>query len=469
MKLTSYGAAEGVTGSCHLLEVGGKRVLLDCGIFQGNRGPSEKNEPPFPFDPASIDYLVVSHAHLDHIGRIPLLVREGFAGKILSNRPTYELARLSLLDSVNILDYEARRANKRRKEGEPRIQPLFTEEDVFDAVECWDSHMAYNSWQDVCKGVKLRLHDAGHILGSSFLEFQLSDGPNKSKFVFSGDLGNIDKPIIRDPQPCPKTDFLLLESTYGDREHRSFADSVAEIEEIICRTIKHGNVLIPSFALERAQELIYVLYLAWRDGRIPRETRIYLDSPMAINATGIFKRHKDYYDEHALDLYDRGEDPFDFPALTYTRHSRESAKLNSITKGAVILAGSGMCTGGRILDHLRHNLGRSNTALVFCGFQSKGTLGRRLVDGAKSITIRGDVITCEASIHTVNGFSGHAGQSTMTDWARGANPEQIYLVHGEEGAKETFAKHLKSELPQSDVNVMDFARSIALTSQPVQA
>lgn len=466
MKVTSFGAAEGVTGSCHLIEAAGRRILLDCGMFQGGQGAREKNEPPLPFEPSSIDALIVSHAHLDHIGRIPLLVKEGFDGRILSNRPTYELARLSLLDAANIQDYEARRANRRRKEGEPKVVPIFDEEDIFEAMNKWDSHLNYREWREVFRGIRIRLHDAGHILGSSFVEVEVEEGLEKRTLIYSGDLGNTDKPIIRDPSDPPRADLVLLESTYGNRDHRSFKDTVLELEETICEIFAGGgNAVIPTFALERAQELIYVLYLAWRDGRIPREVKIFLDSPMAISATGIFKRHEGYFDEHALQLLDGGEDPFDFPAITYTRHSRDSVKINSIRSGAVILAGSGMVTGGRVLDHLRHNLHRPECGVIFCGFQASGTLGRRIIEGAPTVRIHGHTVESRAKIHTINGFSGHAGQTDMTGWVEQTGADRIYLVHGEQGVKESFAEHLRQALPGAQVELMEFGKSVYLAKE----
>jgi metallo-beta-lactamase family protein len=470
MKVTSFGAAEGVTGSCHLIEAAGRRILLDCGMFQGGQSAREKNEPPMPFDPTSIDAVVVSHAHLDHIGRIPLLVKEGFEGRIFSNRPTYELSRLSLLDAANIQDYEARRLNRRRKEDEPKILPIYDEGDIFDAVDRWDSHLGYGEWRELFRGIRVRLHDAGHILGSAFVEVELTENGQKQTLLYSGDLGNTNKPIIRDPAPPPRADLVLLESTYGNRDHRSFEDTVLELEESIRAIYESGgNAIIPTFALERAQELIYVLYLAWRDGRIPRDIRIFLDSPMAISATGIFRRHEGYFDEHALELLDGGEDPFNFPAITYTRHSRESFKINSVRSGAIILAGSGMVTGGRVLDHLRHNLGRPECGVVFCGFQAAGTLGRRIIEGANQVTIHGHVIDSRAKIHTINGFSGHAGQSDMTAWVEKTGADRIFLVHGEEDVKDAFAAHLRQTLPGADVGTMAFGHSVDLLGAPTPA
>lgn len=456
MYITSYGAAEGVTGSCHLLEVGSSRVLLDCGIFQG-RGTREKNEPPFPFDPSAIDHVIVSHAHLDHIGRLPLLFKEGFRGKVWSTRATYELARLSLLDSASVLDHDARQRNRNRAEGEPKIVPIYDEEDVLDLVELWKPALYYDEQTVITAGVSVIPHDAGHILGSSFLQFELREGPELVRFTFSGDLGNINKPIIGDPKPGVPSDIVMLESTYGNRNHRPFSESVSELETAIRETFaRGGNVVIPSFALERAQELLYVLYEGWRGGRIPDTARIFLDSPMAISATRIFERHTDLFDADALALHAQGGDPFDFDALRYTRATRDSMEINHLRKNAIILAGSGMVTGGRVIHHLRHNLLRSECSVVFIGFQAEGTTGRQIINGAKFATLHGQSIPVEAQIYTVNGFSGHAGQSALTDWAKQSQANKVLLVHGEQDVKQEFRTHLQQATDARSIDIMPF-------------
>ncbi len=457
MYITSYGAAEGVTGSCHLLEVGDQKVLLDCGIFQG-RSAREKNEPPFAFDPASLHHVVISHAHLDHIGRLPLLFKEGFRGTIWSTRATFELARLSLLDSANVMAYDARRRNRNLQEGEPEIEPIYDEEDVLDLLELWTRRFEYREAIKISDGVTVTAHDAGHILGSSFLQFELREGTELVRFTFSGDLGNVDKPIVRDPQPGIASDIIMLESTYGDRDHRPFSESVLQLEEAIRETMKRGgNVVIPTFALERAQELLYVLYEAWHAARIPDDVRIFLDSPMAISATRIFERHTDLFDVDALNLRARGGDPFQFGALSYTRDAKESMAINHINKGAIILAGSGMITGGRVIHHLRHNLLRKESSVVFIGFQAEGTPGRRIVDGADFVTLHGQSLPVEAQVYTVNGFSGHAGQRELTTWANETGAKTMLLVHGETSAKQAFKRHLEVKTDALDVQVMPLA------------
>ena len=456
MYITSYGAAEGVTGSCHLLEVGATRMLVDCGIFQG-RGAHEKNEPPFPFDPSKIDHVVISHAHLDHIGRLPLLFKEGFRGKVWSTRATFELARLSLLDSAKVIGYDVRRRNRKLADGEEKIEPIYDEEDVLDLIDLWTGSFDYEKQTAIAEGIAVTPHDAGHILGSTFLQFELREGPELVRFTYSGDLGNLNKPLMHDPSPGVPSDILMLESTYGNRDHRPFADSVYELETAIRETMKRGgNVVIPTFALERAQELLYVLYEAWRAARIPEKVRIFLDSPMAISATRIFERHTDLFDAEALHLHAKGGDPFDFPALEYTRETRDSMRINQIRSGAIILAGSGMVTGGRVTHHLRHNLLREESSVVFIGYQAAGTTGRHIVDGADFVTLHGQSIPIEAHRYTINGFSGHAGQREMTEWAKQTSAKQVLLVHGDPDVKVEFKKHLDTKIDAREIDVMQF-------------
>lgn len=457
MYITSYGAAEGVTGSCHMLEVGGTRLLLDCGMFQGGRDIREKNEPPFPFDPRDVDYVLISHAHLDHIGRLPLLWKQGFRGTIISNRATFELARLSLLDCAGVLASDAKRRNRKRKEGEEKVEPIFDEEDVLDTIEHWTKFVHYHERSEICPGVVMTQWDAGHILGSSFLELDLTEGSDNLRFMFSGDLGNLNKPIINDPEKAPEADVVMLESTYGNRDHRPFADSVVELEQAICETYERGgNCVIPTFALERAQELLYVLYEGWKHGRIPDDVKIYLDSPMAISATRIYERHPNLFDAETLRLHAAGGDPFDFDPLQYTRATKDSMRINHVRHGALILAGSGMVTGGRVLHHLRHNLLREECSVIFIGYQASNTTGRKIVDGADFVTLHGQSIPVRAQVYTINGFSGHAGQSELTKWAVESAAKNILLVHGEPEVKEEFAAHLRQKTEARSVDVMPF-------------
>lgn len=438
-------------------------MLIDCGIFQGGRGAREKNEPPFPFDPASVDHVVISHAHLDHIGRLPLLWKEGFRGTVWSTRATFELARLSLLDSAGVLASNAARANRRREDDEPKIVPIYDEEDVLDLVELWGGSFEYHEPAEICEGVRVTARDAGHILGSAFLEFSLSEGDETVRFTFSGDLGNVNKPIIRDPEAATAADIVMLESTYGDRDHRPFVETVSELERAINETWERGgNVVIPTFALERAQELLYVLYEAWKGGRIPARSRIFLDSPMAISATRIFERHPDLFDTETLHLHADGGDPFDFAALEYTRATKDSMRINHIRRGAIILAGSGMVTGGRVLHHLRHNLLRQESSVVFIGYQASNTTGRSIVEGAPFVTLHGQSVPIRSHVYTINGFSGHAGQSELTKWAQQTGAKKIVLVHGERDVKERFAEHLRANTDAEAVEIQRFGEPLEL-------
>ena len=466
LTLTSYGAADGVTGSCHLLEIANTwRVLLDCGIFQGRRSERDRNQPPFPFDPSSIDALVVSHAHLDHIGRIPLLYKEGFRGRILSTRATYDLARISMLDSARIMDSDATRANRRRAPDEPLATPLYDEQDVLDVIDMWQDTVGYHQALTIEDALEVTMHDAGHILGSAFLELDCEIGAKRAKLLFSGDLGNVDKPIIQDPNRPPEADFVLMESTYGNRDHRPFEASREELVTIVRETIENqGNVLIPSFAMERSQELLYVLHDAIVAGKIPQHATIYLDSPMAIDATRIFTRHPDCYDAETVQLAKDGLNPFQFKNLHYTRHTQDSMRINDHRSGAIIIAGSGMLTGGRILHHIKHNIHRPECALIFCGYQAEGTLGRRMLQGANEVRIYGNSYPVHLQLHTINGFSGHAGQQTLTQWAEHTRAPHIALVHGEQDVKQTFASHLATSTSAArQIDIMPFAKPLDLS------
>lgn len=443
---TSFGAAREVPGSCHLIEYGDRRLLIDCGVFQGPNS-RRRNEPPFPFDPASIDVVIVTHAHLDHIGRLPLLVKEGFDGRIVSSRATYELARLSLADSVSVMASDIRRENRRRRRrGESDfVEPLYDEHDVFETVDRWDANLQYEQPRQLTPGIELTSFEAGHILGACSLLLDFSGDAGSMRIAVSGDIGDDDRLLVCDPDQAPAADLAVIESTYGDRDHRSQPDSIDELEMIIRDTFERGgNVIIPTFALERAQELLYLLHQAWTGDRIPSSSRIFLDSPMAINATGIYRRHLHLLNDTARAEFDDDCDPFAFDALTYTRSTQESARINAIQSGAVILAGSGMVTGGRVLDHLRHNLARPESSVVFVGYQAEGTTGRRIVDGADTVRIHGRPIQPRASIHTIGGFSAHAGQSKLVEWVDQTGADEAFLVHGEQRSMEPLADKLKA-------------------------
>ncbi len=443
MKITFCGAAGTVTGSCHLVEVGGLRLLLDCGLFQGGHEREDLNRTPFPFDPKGIDAVLLSHAHLDHAGRLPLLVREGFSGKILCTAPTAEIAKLMLADSAHLQVEEASyRARKARRRGEAAEPPLYDMADVLRCVELFRPVRGYDEPQKLNDRVSCVFHDAGHILGSAAIELRTSNG----SLLFSGDLGNRHQPIVRDPSPPPHADVLLVESTYGDRTHRSMEDTVAEFREAIEAVIPdNGNLLIPSFALERAQEVLYELFVLWRNKELPR-CRIFLDSPLAISTTRVFERHPDYFDVEGRELFAAQPNPFDFTPLRFTQTTDDSKEINKKSRGNIIIAGSGMCTGGRILHHLRHNLWDEDSGVLFVGYQAVGTLGRRIVEGAERVHVFGEEIAVAAHVWTVNGFSSHADQPILLDWIRRAAPEHLVLVHGEDESLAAFADRIREEL-----------------------
>ncbi len=440
-ELTFWGGVDTVTGSCFLLEIGGLRIVVDCGMFQGGTEWEERNYEPFPFDPKGIDYLILTHGHLDHCGRIPLLVKQGFSGKIICTSATYDIAKVVLMDSARVQeeDYEHWRKIWLRKGEKPR-PPLYTTLEALDAIRMFDSFAEYNEPVELNSRVTVTFRDAGHILGSSYLIIQIKGG---KRIIFSGDLGNTNKPIIKDPQPPEPADVMIIESTYGDRNHKGFDESVQELAEVIKEVCSRGgNVLIPAFAIERAQDLLYVFRLLYSKGELPA-CRVFLDTPMGITVTEIMRRHPECYDQETAELIKRGEDPFYFPGLEFTREPEESKKINFIKSHAIVIAGSGMCTGGRIKHHLKHNIWRSESAVVFVGYQAEGTLGRKLVDGEKIVKIFGETYRVKASIHTIGGFSSHADKETLKAWVKAAGVvDELFIVHGEEKPKRELKKAL---------------------------
>jgi metallo-beta-lactamase family protein len=438
MRIHFHGAAGQVTGSMHLVECAGKRVLLDCGMQQGSREMEAANAQPFPFDPASIDAVVVSHAHIDHIGRIPQLVARGFRGPVFAQEATAELMPIMLLDAASLAENDADRANRNRKPGQPEAMPLFTRDDVEDAMGQVRS-LRYGMRTAILTGVDIAFRDTGHILGSCIVELW-ADG---KKLVFSGDLGPKGTPILRDPEQVRQADFVLMESTYGDRNHRDRAETMSELGGILERAWNAGgNVLIPAFAVGRSQELLYWfarICVEWKMSR----WRVFLDSPMANRVLKVYDRHHDLFDAEARDAWRGTPNPFRLPNLHATVTTGESMAINRIERGAIVIAGSGMANGGRILHHLRHRLGRRETHVVFVGYQAEGTLGRRLVNGAKWVRIHGTEVQANAQIHTVGGLSAHADQHGLLEWYSGFDPHPpLALVHGEDEARQTLAAEI---------------------------
>ncbi|MEZ5462008.1 MBL fold metallo-hydrolase [Dokdonella sp.] len=426
-----HGAAKQVTGSCHLLECNEQRVLIDCGLIQGSRTAEQANREDFGFDPASIDAVLLTHAHLDHCGRLPLLVKRGFRGRILATAATRELAHVVLLDAAGLQEEDARRAQGRQRNGEAVEPPLYTVQDARQVMDLFADDVVYGETIQVAPGITARFLDAGHILGSASILIEVDDGSLQRRLVFSGDLGNPNRPIVRDPMPAPAADYVIMESTYGDRPHRSVPDSVEELYQAIRETTgRHGNVIIPTFALERTQEILYYLHIGIRTGAVPGHLRIFLDSPMAISATEIFRRHPECFDLDFVGELEHG-DPFDMPGLHFTRETSESMAINTIQSGAVILAGSGMCNGGRVRHHLKHNLWRERCSIVFVGYAAEGTPARRIVDGAESVRLFNSDVPVRAQVWTINGFSAHAGQPSLIDWLGDAPRRKVFLVHGE--------------------------------------
>jgi metallo-beta-lactamase family protein len=457
IRLSFHGATRTVTGSCHLVEAQGVRILVDCGMFQGGRELKESNEEPFGFDPASIDYLLLTHAHLDHCGRIPLLVKRGFEGEIIATAATQELARVVMMDSAHLHEEEAQRRARylERKHGrhhghkadeEEDTEPLYTHLDALNAMGLFGRKATYREQLEVAPGIRATFYDAGHILGSALILLEIRKGDGTRRILFSGDLGNPGHPILNDPTPAPEADWVVMETTYGDRVHRSIEESTEELYDAVSGTIEAGgNVLIPTFAIERAQEVLYALRRATESGRLPPSLPIFLDSPMAISATEIFRRHPECYDEAAAQLFAEGEDPFATPGLVFTRSTEDSKALNRFVGGAVILAGSGMCTGGRIRHHLGNNLWRAETAVVFVGFAARGTLARQIIDGARHVRIFGEDIAVRSRIYSINGFSAHADRNELLEWlGHAGHPSRVVLVHGEpEGGMGAMARTLK--------------------------
>ena len=442
MEISFHGADRGVTGSSHLLECCGRRLLVDCGMFQGSRELEEENSAALGFDPAAVEFLLLTHAHLDHCGRVPLLVKGGFRGEIIATAATRDLARIILKDAAHMAEDDA--AWRSRRAGGQAVAPLYTQADVDAAMALFTRSVAYGEELDLGSGVRVSFHDAGHILGSAHVLVRATESGRERRVLFSGDIGGAGRPIIRDPAP-PAAGIVLMESTYGDRRHRSPAESVRELVDVIATTVaRGGNIVIPSFALERTQEILYWLRSAIAAGELPARLPVFVDSPMAVSVTEVYRAHSECFDEQSAALVARGQDPFGFPSLRLMRSTAESIGLNRISGGAVIMAGSGMCTGGRVRHHLVQNLPRPNASIVFVGYAAQGTPARRIIDGARSIRLFGEELPVRAAVHTINGFSAHADQPELLAWhARVGGRERTLLVHGEPQAMEALAARLE--------------------------
>ena len=446
MRVRFFGAAGEVTGSCHLVESEGRKILLDCGMIQGGREEHERNAEPFGFDAGSLDAVVLSHAHIDHVGRMPLLARRGYDGPIYTQRATAALARIMLEDSARLAQADVAHVNRRRqREGRPLVKPLYEAADV-EQVLSQLKVVEYDAWEEILPGLRLRLSDAGHILGAAIIELHADEAEGTRKLVFSGDIGPKGTPILRDPTAVREADLVLMESTYGDRLHRTRGDTLKELGEIFEQVHQsNGNLLIPAFAVGRTQELLYWFaqnFDAWGLARF----KIVLDSPMASKVTQLYDRHHELFDEQAKAVWKGHYLPFRLPNLRMTDSIEESRAMNEVGGGLIIIAGSGMCNGGRIKHHLKHHLWRSNAHVMFPGYQANGTLGRLLVDGAERVRIFGDEVEVKAMRHTIGGLSAHADQAGLLEWyGHFQTQPRVCLVHGEDDARGVLASKLESQ------------------------
>lgn len=450
IQLHFYGAAQEVTGSCYLITVGQKRVLVDCGLIQGAPEDEARNAHPFPFKAADLDAVILTHAHIDHSGRIPMLAKAGYTGAIYTHHASRDLCKIMLVDSGYLNEKEVEWDNrKRQRKHQPLLEALYTVDDA-KAVMGQFQGLRYGERINILPGVELRLTDAGHILGSSIVELWLEDKGVRRKLVFSGDLGHYDAPILRDPHIVQSADLVIMESTYGDRAHRSWDETWAELESILTSARhKRGNVLIPCFAVGRTQEMLYAFnrnFEAWQ----LEKWRVFLDSPMAIEATEVYNRHRDLFDEETRAFIKNSGNPFRPPNLYISRSASESMNINLIESGAIVIAGSGMCSGGRIKHHLKHNVWRRGCHLIIVGFQAEGTVGRQIVDGARQISLWGESVHIGASVHTVGGFSAHADCEGLSRWYRHFKTQPpVALIHGELDAMKALAKRLTKEGAQT--------------------
>jgi metallo-beta-lactamase family protein len=451
MQLEFFGAAGEVTGSCHILRAGGRQLLLDCGMIQGGADATARNRRAFPFEASGIDAVVLSHAHIDHCGRLPLLVKRGFRGPIHTNPACADLLPILLRDSANLLMREAERANRELRPRDQRAEPLFDLEDV-EAVIRQVQVMAYDAPREVLPGITARVREAGHILGSSSVELWVAEGGQKRKLVFSGDLGQYDTPILQDPYRFESADLVLMESTYGDRRHRGREDTARELGSILAQAERDGgNVIVPAFAIGRSQELLYLLAKNYAEWHVAR-WKIFLDSPMAIAASRVYWKHPDRFDEESSRLRASFGGMPPLPNLVLSETPDDSRAINDIRGGAIIIAGSGMANGGRVLHHLKHNLPRPECHVLIVGFQAPGTLGRQLVDHQPEVRIHGREVRVAAQVHTLGGLSAHADQAQLLRWYDSfSGRPPVYLVHGEVASAEALALKLRELGAQATV------------------
>ncbi len=453
MKIKFCGAATGVTGSCHLVQTENHKILLDCGQFQGGKSQEALNFEPFPFNPAEIDYLILSHAHIDHCGRIPLLVKRGFKGDIYCTDATADLVEIMLKDSGYIHEKEAEWQNrKNERAGRPKVEPLYTYNDAMDSLK-YLKPVLYDQLIELNEDMSVVFNDAGHILGSAIIELWVKENDETSKIVFSGDLGVPERPILRNPTIIKKADYVIMESTYGNRVHPENTKSIKDLMEVVIKTIRRGgSVIIPAFAVGRTQELIYEFNRFYQDNQEFKkdleDLMVYVDSPMATSTTEVFKKNAQVFDEETKAYILKGDNPLDFKNLKFTRTTEESRFLNMNNQPKVIISASGMCDAGRIRHHLKHNLWDPRNSIVFVGYQAEGTLGRRILNGEKTVVLFGEEIQIKAEIYNLQGFSGHADREGLLSWVGGfrQKPKEIFLVHGEEKSKDDLSYSIKEKL-----------------------
>ncbi|MBT8043274.1 MAG: MBL fold metallo-hydrolase [Pontiella sp.] len=446
IKLNFFGAVKNVTGSCYYLEANGVRLLIDCGLYQ-ERDFKPRNWADFPVPPNSIDAVLLTHAHLDHCGRLPKLVKEGFKGTVYATAATAEIANIIMLDSAHIqeedIKQKQRRHERQGKTSPFAYEPLYTMEDA-EKVNTMFSKVKYSTKVPIGEGITAEFREAGHVFGSSSIRVAIEQGGETRTILFSGDVGRWDLPIMRDPHQFEQADYVLIESTYGDRVHGEVADIPGELERIINETHEAGgNVVIPSFALERTQELLYHLNGLLREDRIPH-LLAFVDSPMAVKITEVFKKHPELFDEETMAQLKAGDKPCDFPGLTMSRTVDQSKSINHIRGTAIIIAGSGMCTGGRIKHHIKNNIGRPESTILFVGYQAFGTLGRYLLEKPETVRLFGEEHEVKARIERISGFSAHADQNELYQWISSIKtpPRKIFITHGEESQATAFQKFL---------------------------
>jgi metallo-beta-lactamase family protein len=465
IKLRFLGAAQNVTGSRHMLEVNGTRLLVDCGLYQ-ERQFKGRNWEPFDFPASSIDAVLLTHAHLDHCGLLPKLVKEGFAGPVYCTAATAEIARIIMLDSARLQEEDAEFKRKRHeregRKGPYPVVPLYTTADA-EATEPLFRKVRYKTPVQIADGITATFCEAGHVLGSAIIHVCIEKNGESRSVLFSGDVGRPDRPIVRDPAEVDEADYILVETTYGNRLHRQHGDIKAEIAEVINATrAAGGNIVVPSFALERSQDVLYYVNELLAEDAIPH-LMVFLDSPMAGAITKVFKRHRELFDEEMTEFVDNGRSPFSFQGLHITQTAAESKAINHIRGTAIIIAGSGMCTGGRIKHHLVNNIERPESTIMFVGYQAIGTLGRRIVDGEEEVRILGETRQVKAKVVQIHGMSAHADKEELLRWlsALKNHPKKIFVVHGEAESAKSFGRYLQ-EKTGWDVMVPEFKDEVVL-------